>query len=129
MAASATPTAQEQVQAIYEEAASRAAAAFEEVVSRPSFAVLLARSAENMAAVTRISGAVADLVLRNLHLAGRADITRLARQIARTEDKLERLLQEVEELRDELAQERRSSAPTNGHEPAQKPRPPTPQTN
>ena len=46
---------------------------------------------------------MADLVWRNLRLAGRADIIRLARQLHRTEDKLERVLQEVEELRDELA--------------------------
>jgi septal ring factor EnvC (AmiA/AmiB activator) len=71
-------------------------------VSKPSFGVLLARSAENVAALTRIGSDVADLVLRNLRLAGRADVTRLARQLHRTEDKLERLLQEVEQLRDEL---------------------------
>ena len=41
-------------------------------------------------------------MLRNLRIAGRADITRLARQLHRTEDKLERVLQEVEQLRDEL---------------------------
>ena len=35
-----------------------------------------------------------------------ADITRLARQLNRTEDKLERVLQEVESLRDDLARER-----------------------
>ena len=45
-------------------------------------------------------------VLRNLRLAGRADIMRLSRQLHRTEDKLERVLQEVESLRDELARER-----------------------
>ena len=43
-----------------------------------------------------------DLVLRNLRLAGRRDVVRLARQLARTEDKLERVLQEVETLRDQL---------------------------
>ena len=37
-----------------------------------------------------------------MRLAGRADVTRLARQLHRTEDKLERVLQELEELRDEL---------------------------
>lgn len=96
-------TFEEQAQALYEEAESRTAKAFEEVVSRPSFGALLARSAENVAALTRISGDVADLVLRNLRIAGRADITRLARQLHRTEDKLERVLQEVEDLRDDLA--------------------------
>jgi hypothetical protein len=63
------------------------------------------RSAENVAALTRIGADCGDLVLRNLRLAGRADVTRLARQLHRTEDKLERLLQEVEELRDEFARE------------------------
>ena len=93
----------EQARAQYEQAESRAAGAFEELVSKPSFAVLLARSAENIAAITRIGADLADLVLRNLRVAGRADVTRLGRQLHRTEDKLERLLQEVEELRDELA--------------------------
>jgi hypothetical protein len=55
-------------------------------------------------------------VLRNLRLAGRADVTRLARQLHRTEDKLERLLQEVEGLRDErprAAAVRRPRAPSD----------------
>jgi HPt (histidine-containing phosphotransfer) domain-containing protein len=99
-----TASAAEQVRALYEQAESRAADAFEELVSKPSFGVLLARSAENVAAISRISSDLADLVLRNLRVAGRADVTRLARQLHRTEDKLERLLQEVEELHDELAQ-------------------------
>jgi BMFP domain-containing protein YqiC len=37
-------------------------------------------------------------VLRNLRIAGRSDVDRLARQLARTEDKLELLLQAVERL-------------------------------
>ena len=53
---------------------------------------------------------MADTAWRNLRLAGRADITRLARQLNRNEDKLERVLQEVESLRDELAEERLKSA-------------------
>jgi hypothetical protein len=113
-------TLEQEAQALYEDSESRTAKAFEELVSRPSFGVLLARSAENIAAITRISGDVADLVLRNLRIAGRADITRLARQLHRTEDKLERILQEVEELREELSRERRS-VPANGRKPAQKP--------
>jgi chromosome segregation ATPase len=106
-----TPTPEAQVRELYEQAESRTAQAFEEMVSKPSFGLLLARSAENVAAVTRISSDMADLVLRNLRLAGRADITRLARQLQRTEDKLERLLQQVEQLQDELA---RSRASANG---------------
>jgi hypothetical protein len=98
-----TPAAEEQVRALYEQAASRTADAFEELVSKPSVGVLLARSAENVAAIARIGSDFADLVPRNLRLAGRADVARLAGQLHRTEDKLERLLQEVQELRDELA--------------------------
>jgi molecular chaperone GrpE (heat shock protein) len=47
-----------------------------------------------------------DLLWRNLRLAGRADVVRLSRQLHRTEDKLERVLQEVENLRDDLARDR-----------------------
>jgi hypothetical protein len=98
-----TPEPEAQIRALYEQGEARTAEAFEELVSKPSFGVLLARSAENVAALTRIGSDFFDLVLRNLRLAGRADVTRLARQLHRTEDKLERLLQEVEKLRDELA--------------------------
>lgn len=105
----AIPTPQ-QARALYEDAESRAAKAFEQAVSTPSVGALLARSAENVAALTRIGSDLADLVLRNLRVAGRADITRLARQLHRTEDKLERVLQEVEQLRDELSRARASAA-------------------
>jgi hypothetical protein len=107
---------EEQVRALYEDAESGAAEAFEEAVSKPSFGALLAHSAENVAALSRIGSDVADLALRNLRLAGRADITRLARQLHRTEDKLERVLQEVEQLRDELsrAEAKPSTASGNG---------------
>jgi hypothetical protein len=108
MADASTPGTDAQIRAAWERAESDTAQAFEELVAKPSFGVLLARSAENVAAITRIGSDFADLVLRNLRLAGRADVTRLARQLHRTEDKLERLLQEVEKLRDELS--RRSSA-------------------
>jgi hypothetical protein len=109
-------TPEEQVRALYEDAESRTAKAFEEAVSKPSFGALLARSAENVAALSRIGSDVADLVLRNLRVAGRADITRLARQLHRTEDKLEHVLQEVEQLRDELsrAETKPSTASGNG---------------
>ena len=100
------PSPEDQVRALYEQAESGTAKALEQLVAKPSFGRLLALSAENAAALTRIGSDAADLVLRNLRLAGRADITRLARQLHRTEDKLERVLQEVEQLRDELAGER-----------------------
>jgi BMFP domain-containing protein YqiC len=65
---------------------------------------------ENVVAVTRIGNEAMDLVLRNLRLASRQDINRLTRALGRTEDKLEQVLQEVEELRDELS----SSSKPNG---------------
>ena len=102
------PSAEVQLRALYEDAESQATRAFEQAVSTPSFGALLARSAENVAALSRIGSDVADLVLRNLRVAGRSDITRLARQLHRTEDKLERVLQEIEQLRDELAAAQRS---------------------
>jgi hypothetical protein len=95
---------------------SNSAKAFDEFVSKPSFGSVLARSAENVAALSRIGSDFADLVLRNMRVAGRADITRLARQLQRTEDKLERVLQEVEQLRDELG-DRPGSRRSNGRDP------------
>jgi hypothetical protein len=96
----------EQVRALYEESESRTAKALEALVNKPSFGELLALSAENTAALTRMAFDGVDLLWRNLRLAGRADVVRLSRQLHRTEDKLERVLQEVESLRDEMARAR-----------------------
>jgi hypothetical protein len=106
----------DQVRALYEQMESSSAKAFDEFVSKPSFGSVLARSAENVAALSRIGSDFADLVLRNVRVAGRADITRLARQLQRTEDKLERVLQEVEQLRDELG-DRPGPRRSNGRDP------------
>jgi hypothetical protein len=105
----APPTPEEQVRALYEDAEGRMAKAFEGVVGRDAFGVLLARMTENAVALTRIGNDVADLFLRNLRLAGRQDVTRLARQLNRTEDKMELLLQEVERLQEELERKREKS--------------------
>jgi hypothetical protein len=113
---SGIPTAEDQIRTLYEQAETQTAKAFEDYVSRPSFGLLLARSAENVAALTRMGSDLADLVWRNLRLAGRADITRLARQLHRTEDKLERVLQEVEQLRDELG-DSSGARQSNGRDP------------
>jgi hypothetical protein len=95
-----------QVSRLYEQAEAQAARASEELVGSGGFGGLLGQMAENVAAVTKLSSDSMDLVLRNLRVAGRRDVVRLARQLARTEDKLERVLQELEELRDELARAR-----------------------
>jgi hypothetical protein len=89
----------------YEAMEQQAAETTEQFVSGSAFAELLGLTAGNFAALTRISGETCDLMLRNMRLAGRADVTRLGRQLARTEDKLERVLQEVEQLRDELTRQ------------------------
>jgi hypothetical protein len=104
------PTPDQEVRRLYEEAESRVAKAAERVVSRDSFGELLAMMTENAVALTRIGNEAMDLVLRNLRIASRQDINRLTRSLGRAEDKLEQVLQEVEELRDELS----SSAQGNG---------------
>jgi hypothetical protein len=113
----AARSAEDQVRALYEQAESSSAQAFEEFVSKPSFGWLLARSAENVAALSRIGADFADIAWRMVRVAGRADVVRLARQLQRNEDKLERVLQEVEQLRDELGDGERARA-SNGSDPA-----------
>jgi len=100
-----TPTPGQQVAALYEQMESQASTAGERLVGSAGFASLLGQLAANAAAITKLGTDAMDLVLRNLRVAGRRDVVRLARQLARTEDKLERVLQEVEDLRDELAAE------------------------
>jgi hypothetical protein len=111
-----TPTPEQEVRRLYEEAETRVARAAERVVSRDSFGELLAMVTENTVALVRIGNEAMDLVLRNLRIASRQDINRLTRALGRTEDKLEQVLQEVESLRDELssANGRGSGAPAGG---------------
>ena len=97
-----SPTPAEQIARLYEQAESNAAKASERLVGSHGFASLLGQMAENAAALTKVGNDAMDLVIRNLRVAGRRDVTRLARQLARTEDKLERVLQELEEVHDQL---------------------------
>jgi hypothetical protein len=87
---------------MYNEAESALASAMEDLVARDSFGSLLVRVTENVMGMTQIANGAIDLVVRNVRLAGRTDITRLARQIGRTEDKLELVLQEIERLHERL---------------------------
>jgi len=115
MAEERHPSPTEQVKRLYEDSEQRTAQAFEQLVARDSFGELLARLTENVVGVIKIGNDAFDLVLRNLRLAGRQDITRLGRQLARTEDKLELLLQEVERLNEQVAaQPRGRSSSSNG---------------
>src|SRR3954470_333165 len=107
------PTPADEARRLYEEAETRTARAMEGLVGRESFGELLARVTENALALTKMGNDAADLVVRNLRLAGRRDITGLARQLARTEDRLELALQEVERLRDAI-----ESPSPDGSEPA-----------
>jgi hypothetical protein len=80
---------------------SEAAVGAERLVAGEGCAELLVSVTENALAVSRISAAIWDLAVRNLRIAGRADIDRLARQLASSEEKLEMLLQAVEQIHDE----------------------------
>lgn len=89
---------------------STAAPGLEEVTTSKAFGTMLAQAVGNMVAVHRIGNDVLDLAIRNARLAGRADVTSLHKQLARTENKLEHVLEVVERLEDELASERRSGS-------------------
>ncbi len=112
------PTPEEEVRRLYDEAEARVAKAAERVVSRESFGEVLAMATENVVALTRIGFDAMDLVWSNLRLAGRRDITRLAKQIGRTEDKLEQVLQEVEALREQV-----DASSDNGAQPTTRAKP------
>lgn len=99
-----SPRPAEQVARLYEQAETEAAKAGERLVGSGGFASLLGQLAENTAALTKLTNDAMDLVLRNLRVASRRDIVRLSRQLGRTEDKLERVLQELEGVRDELSE-------------------------
>ena len=103
---------------LYEETEAATARAMETLVASGGFSALLVGMAENVAAVTRLGSDTMDLVLRNLRLASRRDIVRLGRQLARTEDKLERVLQEVEGLRAELSAPAKGNARSQNRKPA-----------
>jgi len=113
------PSPEEETRRLYEEAESRVAKAAERVVSRESFGEVLAMVTENVVALTRIGFDAMDLAWSNLRLAGRRDITRLGRQLGRTEDKLEQVLQELERLREQVDASRDNGAkPAAGARPA-----------
>jgi hypothetical protein len=95
-------TPDEQARELFGQAEKQTAAAVEQLVHRDSFGELLARVTENVMGLTRIGFDVLDLTVRNLRIAGRPDLIRVGRQLARNEDKLERVLQEVEQLQDQV---------------------------
>jgi hypothetical protein len=118
MAQTADPQAE--VRRLYEAAEGELSRAAEKAVDTEGFASLLGLMTSNIVAVGRIATTTFDLTLRNLRLAGRRDIVRLATQLNRTEDKLERVLAELEDLRADLASSsnsrstRRRTSTSNG---------------
>jgi hypothetical protein len=96
---------------LMEEFEGQLAQGMERLVAGEGFSELLVAMTENTVAVWRMSADVWDLVWRGLRLPGRADIDRLARQQARTEDKLELVLQAVEQLQDRELGAERARAP------------------
>jgi hypothetical protein len=101
------------LRALMEEFEGQVAQGMERLVAGEGFSELLVAMTENTVAVWKISADVWDLVWRGLRLPARADFDRLARQLARTEDKLELLLQAVEQLQD-----REVKAPSSERAPA-----------
>jgi hypothetical protein len=83
---------------LMEDIEGQTAEAMEQLVGGEGFTEMLATVTENLVAMAKIRSDVQDLTLRNLRIAGQADINRLARQLTRTEDKLELVLQAVERL-------------------------------
>jgi hypothetical protein len=81
------------------DAEGRMASSMEHMVGGKGFSHILAQAAENAAALTMINAEIWDLVLRNFRMAGRADIHRLGRRMNGLDDKLEMILQELENLR------------------------------
>ena len=93
--------AQEQIRALYEAAEDELSRVSERAVASAGFAGLLGLATGNAMALARIASESCDQILRGLRVAGRQDIVRLATQLNRTEDKLERVLAELEALRAE----------------------------
>ena len=92
--------AAEPLRRVFAGAEGRMGEAMEQLVAGKAFAGLLGQAAENAVALSTINAQVWDLVLRNLRMAGRGDIHRLARRLNGIDDKLEVLLQELENLAD-----------------------------
>lgn len=126
MAEQSSADATEQFRKIVDDFLAAAAPTLEGVVDSKAYGELLGQTVANLVAVNRINSDTMDLTLRNLRIASRADVVSLHRQLARTEDKLEMVLEVVERIEDELAELRRQAAeaatgPSADAKPAPKP--------
>jgi len=91
-----------QVYTAYEQLEGKLSSALDRLVATNAFADLLATSATNVMAATRLANGTVDRAVRSTRLAARSDVVALSRQLTRTEDKLERLLQLLEEFGDRI---------------------------
>ena len=96
-----------QFRKLIDEFLAAAAPPVEDVVNTKAYGEMLGQTLANLVALNRINSDVMDLAWRNLRIASRADIVSLHRQLARTEDKLEMVLEAVERLEEEVAALRR----------------------
>lgn len=93
----------QQMRTAYEKSEKEFSRAAEELVSSQGFAESLAMLTSNAVALSRVVNTGLDQMVRATRFAGQRDIVRLGRQLNRTEDKLEQVLQIVEQLEEELA--------------------------
>jgi hypothetical protein len=81
---------------LYEAAESHVSTAAESLVGSEYFAKLFATSVSNAMALARVANRGLDRGVHASRLAGRTDVASVGHQLARTEDKLEQVLQMVE---------------------------------
>lgn len=111
-----------QAYAAYEQLEGKLSTAMDSLVATNGFAELFTTSATNVMALVRMANGAVDQAVKVTRLAAKEDLVGLARQLARTEDKIERLLQLVESLEARLAAlEAAGQAPST--EPASAPAP------
>ncbi|WP_040159241.1 hypothetical protein [Mobilicoccus massiliensis] len=95
--------AEQKLREAYDKTEKQVSRASEELVASQGFAEVLATLTSNAVALSRVVSIGLDQAVRATRFAGQRDIQRLGRQLNRTEDKLEQVLQVVENLEDELA--------------------------
>ena len=100
--------------AAYEQLEAKLSTAMDQLVATNGFAELFTTTATTMMAATKMANDAIDQVVRATRLAARQDVTSLAKQLARTEDKLERMLQAIEAIEDRLADTGSGAAGSNG---------------
>jgi hypothetical protein len=94
----------------------------QKVVGSESFARLLAQAMGTTMGVTKLWSDGMELGMRSLRMPTQGELTRIAGQIARLEDKLEDVLIAVERLEDTVARLEPKPAPARRQAAARKPR-------